>query len=123
MLDKDFLKKIKEKLETDKSSLEESLKGFAEKDKKLPNDWDSRFPNFADDNLEESADEVEEYEALLPVEYSLETRLRDISLALEKIKKGVYGKCEKCDKEIAEERLSFYPEARTCNTCRQKKTS
>jgi len=123
MLGKDFIKKINEKLEADKTSIEEALKGFADKDKKLADDWDARFPNFADDHLEESADEVEEYEALLPVEFSLEIRLRDINIALDKIKKGTYGKCEKCGKDIPEERLSFYPEARTCNTCRQKRES
>jgi len=38
-------------------------------------------------------------------------------LALEKIKKAKYGKCEKCKKKITEERLKIYPEARTCNKC------
>jgi len=112
-----FLKKIKEKLEKDKISIKSSLKGFARKDKKLPGDWDTRFPKFNGGNLEESADEVEEYEALLPIEFSLEKRLKDINLALEKIKKGAYGKCEKCGKEISWERLKVYPEAKICDKC------
>ena len=123
MLDKDLLGNIKKKLEADKASIEESFKGFADKDKKVAGDWDSRFPKFADEHIEESADEVEQYEAMLPVEFSLETRLRDITIALEKIAKGAYGKCEMCNKDIPEERLTFYPEARTCNTCRQKRVS
>jgi len=114
-----FFKKIREKLEKNKASIEASLKGFATKDKKLSGDWDVSFPEFKGGHLEESADEVEEYENLLPVEYSLENRLKDINLALEKIEKGRYGKCEKCQKEISKERLEIYPEARTCNKCKQ----
>lgn len=112
-----FLKKIKEKLEKEKASIESSLTSFATKDKKLPGDWDTRFPEFNSGNLEESADEVEEYENLLPIEFSLENRLKDINLALEKIKKEAYGKCEKCGKEISWERLEAYPGARMCDKC------
>lgn len=114
-----FLKKLREKLEKDKASIETSLKRFAKKDTKLSGDWDVSFPEFKGGHLEESADEVEEYENLLPVEYSLENRLKDINLALKKIEQGQYGKCEKCQKEIPKERLEIYPEARTCNKCKQ----
>lgn len=117
MEDKEFLKEIKEKLEKARASIETSLGGFADKDKKLPGDWDTRFPSEIADNLEDSADEVEEYENLLPVEFSLENRLKDINLALEKIKNGTYGKCEKCKEEISKERLRIYPEARLCDKC------
>lgn len=112
-----FIKKMEERLKKEKASIENSLKSFATKDKKLPGDWDVRFPKFNDGKLEEAADEVEEYENLLPIEFSLENRLKDINLALEKTAKGVYGKCEKCKKEIPRERLEVYPEARTCNKC------
>ncbi len=117
LIKKIFLKKIKERLEKEKTSIESSLTSFATKDKKLPGDWDTRFPEFNSGNLEESADEVEEYENLLPIEFSLENRLKDVNLALEKIKNGLYGKCEKCGKEISWERLEAYPGARMCDKC------
>lgn len=113
-----FLNKIKEKLEKEKFLIENSLKGFATKDKKLSGDWDVRFPEFNGGHLEDAADEVEEYENLLPVEFSLENRLKDTQTALEKIEKGIYGKCEKCQKEIPKERLMIYPGAKTCNKCK-----
>jgi RNA polymerase-binding transcription factor DksA len=113
-----FFKELKEKLEKEKASIEEALLGFAKKDKKLAGDWDVSFPEFNGGHLEEAADEVEEYETLRPIEFSLETRLKDINLALEKIKKGEYGKCERCQKPIPIERLKVYPEARTCQKCR-----
>ena len=115
-----FIKKIEEKLEKEKDLIEASLKSFAKKDKKLSGDWDVRFPEFNGGHLEESADEVEEYETLLPIEFSLENRLKDINRALEKIEKGTYGKCEKCQKDIPKERLEIYPEARTCNKCKPR---
>ncbi|MFH1451418.1 MAG: TraR/DksA C4-type zinc finger protein [bacterium] len=120
MANKELIGKIKERLEAEKSSIEETLKTFATKDKNVPGDWDSRFPRFAD-GQEEAADEVEQYEALLPVEFSLEIKLKAINSALEKIKKGKYGRCEKCGKGIEEERLTVLPEARTCNACLRKK--
>lgn len=116
-----FLKKIEQKLKEEKALIEEELKSFAQKDEKLKGDWDTKYPQFnggaGSQLLESEADEVEEYATLLPIEYNLELRLRDINLALEKIKKGVYGKCEKCQKEIAKKRLKIFPEARFCSKC------
>jgi DnaK suppressor protein len=121
---KKLLKELKEKLEKEKSSLEEELQKFAKKDPDLKDDWDAKFPSFDGEfggaALEIGADEVEEYDARLPVEYSLEIRLRDVNMALEKIKKGKYGKCENCKKNIDEKRLKIYPAARLCLKCQKK---
>jgi DnaK suppressor protein len=120
-----LIQNLKSNLEEEKKSLEEELKKFAEKDKKLEGDWDTRFPHFNGGEvgsaaLEKAADEIEEYSTLLPIEYALETRLRNINLALKKIKRAKYGICEKCKKEIEIERLKVYPEARTCLKCQGK---
>jgi len=56
---------IKEKLEQEKAAIEKQLGTFANKDPNLKGDWDSRFPKF-DGNIEEAADEVEEYGSRLP---------------------------------------------------------
>lgn len=121
-MDKKFLETLKEKLEKEKKEIEEGLRGFAEKDEKLKGDWDSKYParnegSAGSQILEEAADEVEEYVTRLPIEHSLETRLQKIDIALEKIKKGKYGKCEKCAKEISKERLEVYPASPFCNKC------
>jgi RNA polymerase-binding transcription factor DksA len=121
-MDKDLLEKFKQKLLKEKEVMERSLQSFAKKDEKLKGDWDTLFPEFNSGSLEEAADEVEEYESRLPIEHTLELRLKDINLALEKIKQGNYGKCEKCGKEIPEERLKLLPEARTCTQCRSPKS-
>ncbi len=118
---KKLLLELKGKLEEQKASIEAELGKFAKKDENLKGDWDTKFPK-ADGGiggqvLEDAADQVEEYVNLLPVEHNMELRLQSINLALEKIKKGVYGKCENCGKNIDEERLRVLPEARECSKC------
>lgn len=119
-----LLKELKEKLEEEKARIEKQLEKFAKRDEKLPGDWDTLFPKWNGESggaaLEKAADEIEEYEALLPVEYTLEIKLQNINLALEKIKKRKYGICEKCGKEISIERLKVFPEARVCSKCLKK---
>lgn len=111
------IEELKQKLEKEKESLEKELKSFANEDSESKGDWDTRYPKFEGGNLESEADEVQEYEKLLSVEYNLETRLRDVNSALEKIKKGKYGKCEKCEKSIDAARLEACPEAKFCTKC------
>jgi len=123
-MNKKLLEKLKEKLEKDKGSIESQLQGFAKKDTKLKGDWNTKYPRLNDErgnqSMEDAADEVEEYANLLPVEHNLELRLVAIDLALGKLKKNNYGKCEKCGKNISEQRLKIYPEARTCSQCNEK---
>lgn len=122
-MDRKNLKELKEKLEKGKGNLEKDLSSFAKKDEKPAGDWDTKYPHFnggaGGQRLEEAADEVEEYTSRLPVEFSLETRLRDINLALKKIEKGQYGQCENCEKKIKEKRLKVLPAARVCMKCQK----
>jgi RNA polymerase-binding transcription factor DksA len=122
-MDKKKIDELKEKLEKEKNLLKTELQKFAQEDKKLKGDWDTKYPQsnggVGSQQMEDAADQVEEYSTLLPIEHNLELRLQDIELALEKIKKGTYGKCEKCGKEIKEERLEFYPEAKLCSDCQK----
>ena len=122
-MDKNLLQELKQKLEKEKIAIEKELRTFAKKDKKLKGDWDTRFPSWDGDSssssaMETAADEVEEYSTLLPIEHSLELKLKDINTALQKLKKKKYGICEKCGEKINEKRLKIYPEARTCNKCK-----
>ena len=117
------INKFKQQLEEEKIALEKELKNFANKDKNLKDDWDTRFPSFGEEDdtpdLEGEAGEVEEYSSLLPIEHALEIKLRDINLALEKIKNNNhYGKCEKCKKEIEENLLEICPETKLCFKCK-----
>lgn len=113
-MNSELLNELKQKLEESKVNIEKELESFAVKNK-TGDDWNTKFPAEENcDDIECEEDEVEEYENLLPVEHSLELRLKDINIALEKITKNEYGKCEVCGAEIDEERLKAIPEARTC---------
>lgn len=121
-MDKNFLKKLKESLESEKRRITKELKSFAKKDSKIKGNWRSKFPFFGSDrsHKDENAEEIEGYATRLSVEHTLEVRLKDIDEALEKIKTDKYGKCEVCGKEIEEKRLKAVPEAKWCLDCAKK---
>ena len=110
------IEELREKLLKEKERIEGELSEFAKKDPNEEGNWNAKHPDFKDDlvELDEEADEVEEYLVELPLERSLETRLLDINSALKKIKSGEYGKCIECKEEISYERLRANPEAKTC---------
>lgn len=122
-MNKKLLQEIKKTLEEEKKIVQKELQRFAQEDKKLRGDWDTRFPRFDKEmggsSLEKAADEVEEYEALLPIEFSLEKKLQNINFALDRMKKGKYGICKICKKPISPERLKAFPAAETCKKCKE----
>ena len=50
------------------------------------------------------------------------TRLADIDSALDRLRSGSYGRCERCGEPIASERLDVRPAARTCIACASSPT-
>lgn len=121
-MEKKTIEQFKAKLEKEEKQIEKQLKTFATKDKNVKGDWDTKFPRLngasGETDLETAADEVEEYNSLLPIEHNLELRLQNINNALDRIKRNIYGICEKCKKQIPNERLQVYPEAKFCMNCR-----
>ncbi len=47
--------------------------------------------------------------------------LKAIEAALERIKRGEYGKCMECDDLVSEKRLEAVPAAELCISCKDKK--
>ena len=43
--------------------------------------------------------------------------LRTIDAALDRLKKGTYGKCSECGEDISEDRLLVLPESPLCRDC------
>lgn len=113
-----LLEELKNQLQKKKEQLEAQLSSFATKDPNLKDDWDTKYPRVPEGNIEEAADEVEEYSTKLNVEFSLETQLKEVNDALGRIEKGTYGVCAKCGKPIVPERLKVSPEARLCEQCK-----
>jgi RNA polymerase-binding protein DksA len=119
---KEILEKIKKNLLARRAQIEEELASFAKKDEYIKDNYRSEFPDYGDKE-DENAKEIAEYTDNLSIEYSLEATLRDINKALEKIKKGTYGKCNYCGKEISEERLLARPASSSCVECKEKLSS
>ena len=113
----EVLAQLKQQLQTKKEQLEKELSGFATRDPNVKGDWDTKFPRTPQGNLEEAADEVEEYATNLHVEFSLENQLKSIDAALQNMENGTYGICEKCQNPISLERLNVSPEAPVCTKC------
>ncbi len=116
-MEQKLLDELKNALQKKKEQLEAQLSSFATKDPHLKDDWDTKYPRVPEGNIEEAADEVEEYSTKLNVEFSLETQLKEVNNALDRIEKGTYGVCEKCGKTIAQERLKASLQARLCEQC------
>ena len=116
MLNPELLVELKNSLRQEHDKLVGELVSFA-KPGLVKNDWVSKFPkfeseeNYSHTQKEEEADEVEEYEARLATEHSLESRLLEVKNALERIYTKQYGLCRKCGKEISLERMRANPAA------------
>lgn len=119
MFEQDFIEKQKNRLEEEKNGLEKTLFEFASKEEGSEDNWTTKYPDIAPDERdpEDSADEVEEYTDLLPQEYALEIKLKNVNDALDKIKEGNYGICEICGRPISQERLEVNPSSKKCIDC------
>jgi DnaK suppressor protein len=107
-------KYFKEKLETEKKSLEEELGAIAIFNTET-NCWeatpDADLIGEIDDN--DAADRFEDFEERTSMVTTLQARLNDVNNALQKIENGTYGKCEISGEPIEEARLEANPAART----------
>lgn len=119
-MDQTGLNEFKKLLEEEHERLVAELKFIAVVDPKLKTNWQATYPQFeagehgSHASLEEEADELEEYEVRLEAEHSLESRLLQVNKALERLTNNAYGKCLKCSKDIALERLKVNPAADFC---------
>ena len=117
MLHQDTINEFRLLLEQEKGKLISELKEIAKPDPAMKGNWNALFPHFEEQesgssgSLETEQDEVEEYEVLLEAEHSLESRLLEVTKALERIQNGHYGTCAKCKREIPPERLRANPAA------------
>ena len=118
------LDEFTKQLEKQRASIEKELTVFASRNKNVKGDWNAKYPRLDKNenvDLEEEANEVEEYIIRLPIEHSLEKRLQDTHTALENIRGGTYGMCKNCNKQIPLKRMEIYPEANICLDCLAKR--
>lgn len=70
--------------------------------------------SLADQHPADAATETFEREKDRSILDNIEAQLRDVEDALRRIDDGTYGTCERCGRDIGEERLRARPEARFC---------
>ncbi len=111
------IEQLKDSLLKEKGQLEEELKSVGRKNPSNPNDWEgtpgeTEYVDLSDENS--LADKFEVFEERSAIEAELETSLNEVTEAIERIEKGVYGICNICEKEIEDERIEANPAAKTC---------
>lgn len=73
-----------------------------------------------DQHPADTADFLEARERTVAVEGMLDRRRRQIEIALDKLRRGGYGICERCGQAINPERLRARPDAIYCIDCQRR---
>ena len=115
-MDKTTQDQLKEKLLNEKNKIVGLLEQMTNEKTFNKDKIQVKLDNVGDKD-EDNAMEVANFQDNISLERELEVTLEKIDAALVKIDKGEYGKCEKCQSDIKDERLLAYPEANICLTC------
>lgn len=118
-MDAKTLKDITESLEAEKRRLTEQLVQF--KPAEGAKAYEVNFQQ-SGDKEDENAAEVDTYSTNLALERTLQSALRDVEKALNRVKDGTYGFCKYCGKEIDPKRLMARPVSSACIDCKKKLT-
>lgn len=115
-MDQHTSEQLKRALEAERERIIGELKNIARPGAHT-GEWETQYPQFeavetgSHSAQDEEADEVEEYEARLATEQSLENLLLEVTRALERMAQNTYGLCLKCRKPIPLQRLMANPAA------------
>ncbi|HEX2178596.1 MAG TPA: TraR/DksA C4-type zinc finger protein [Actinomycetota bacterium] len=82
---------------------------------------DGKVDIHLDEGFADAAQTTSERARVISLAEGLHQRLENVQAALGRIEKGTYGKCERCGKDIAPERLEAVPAAKLCISCKSKK--
>jgi DnaK suppressor protein len=109
------LEYFKGKLIAEKEELENELAGIGRKSPSSAGGWEATSGGMEVDSADENevADKLEEIEDNNGIMVQLESQLREVKGALERIEKGTYGTDEETGKPIDKKRLEANPSART----------
>src|SRR5688572_25964724 len=78
---------------------------------------DSRHAGGLTPDFEEQAVERENDDVLASLDTTIRGEISQIENTLERIRRGLYGNCERCSKPIAPRRLEILPYAARCVKC------
>lgn len=108
------LKYFEEKLLAEKAEIEGELPEIAKSDTRNRGGWEPTAGDMDIDSADENevADKLEGIEGNAAIATQLENQLIEVNAALDRIKNGKFGICEKCGKPIEKGRLEANPSAR-----------
>jgi RNA polymerase-binding transcription factor DksA len=115
-MNKKDLSYFTEKLNKEKTLLEEELSTISRLNPDNSNERNATTTDMEVDSADENevADKMEELEENKAILGQLEPQLNSVKVALAKIEGGTYGNCEICGEPIEKERLEANPSATTC---------
>jgi RNA polymerase-binding transcription factor DksA len=108
-------KKIKEKLEKEKTLLIEEMKDMGKLNPET-NEWEATLEEmgYIETDQNDMADRFEDFESKSSMMEILESKLKKVLHALRGISRESFGKCEVCKKDIELARMEANPAAQTC---------
>lgn len=115
-LPRETIEKISRTLLKQQKSVEKQLQGIDDDDPITNKDL---APEASESGTDSWMAEV--HGRLSTIKDDLTTLSKKISASLLKLKKGTYGKCESCGKQIEIARLEALPTATLCLSCSKKK--
>lgn len=119
MLTKRFIQFRRSQLLQEKENLEKELKRVGKKSEHEKSGYQPRYVDIGSKS-DENVQEVAIFSNIISIEKELETSLKEVNEALEKIEKNTYGVCEKCGKQIDQKRLKAFPIADLCIKCKKQ---
>lgn len=119
-LDPRTMEEIKRDLLARKDQILKDMKDLADPESGgEPGTQKVKFPNYGE-KLDDNAMEIGEYTTNLAREKILESALRDIDNALERMENGTYGVCKYCHQKIGKKRMLARPVASACVECKTR---
>lgn len=111
----EHLEELRGALNAERDALEEELDAHG-RVQGQSGDWQGNSSGLQgiEADASDAADQIEELVTNVPLVEELETRHRDVVIALEKMGGDTYGVCETCKEPIPLKRLEANPAARTC---------
>src|SRR5205085_8339645 len=100
----DVLAQSRQRLESELVEIEKELS-------ELGAEPDGSIQVSLDEGFADAAQATSERANVLSLVEGLRNRLQDVRSALARLERGVYGKCERCGKDIPSERLEAVPTA------------
>ena len=108
--------KLYNSLEKELKTIKGQLGEIASENPAVKGDFDVRVEDLGN-SMEDAAQEMATLDQRQAQLDFLEKRHKEITDAMDKIKAGIYGKCERCSVEIKKERLMAMPVVALCINC------